>query len=103
MEGPMHAVENGILLIVVVAAGTVAARRLRLEPSILLVLVGVILSMIPGVPEFRLDPQIVLVLILPPLLYAAAFQTSLPAFRANLRDPAAGGGPDAVQHRGGRA
>src|SRR6266508_4562574 len=85
MEGPMHAVENGILLIVVVAAGTVAARRLRLEPSILLVLVGVILSMIPGVPEFRLDPQIVLVLILPPLLYAAAFQTSLPAFRANLR------------------
>src|SRR6266540_3034532 len=61
MEGPMHAVENGILLIVVVAAGTVAARRLRLEP------------------------QIVLVLILPPLLYAAAFQTSLPAFRANLR------------------
>jgi len=81
----MHAVENGILLIVVVAAGTVAARRLRLEPSILLVLVGVILSMIPGVPEFRLDPQIVLVLILPPLLYAAAFQTSLPAFRANLR------------------
>src|SRR6266540_2503219 len=36
MEGPMHAVENGILLIVVVAAGTVAARRLRLEPSILL-------------------------------------------------------------------
>src|SRR6266536_818810 len=61
MEGPMHAVENGILLIVVVAAGTVAARRLRL------------------------DPQIVLVLILPPLLYAAAFQTSLPAFRANLR------------------
>src|SRR6266540_2743370 len=64
MEGPMHAVENGILLIVVVAAGTVAARRLRLEPSILLVLVGVILSMIPGVPEFRLDPQIVLVLIL---------------------------------------
>src|SRR6266545_3476631 len=56
MEGPMHAVENGILLIVVVAAGTVAARRLRLEPSIL-----------------------------PPLLYAAAFQTSLPAFRANLR------------------
>src|SRR6266511_1585130 len=85
MEGPMHAVENGILLIVVVAAGTVAARRLRLEPSILLVLVGVILSMIPCVPEFRLDPQIVLVLILPPLLYAAAFQTSLPAFRANLR------------------
>src|SRR6266545_541559 len=85
MEGPMHAVENGILLIVVVAAGTVAARRLRLEPSILLVLVGVILSMIPGVPEFRLDPQIVLVLILPPLLYAVAFQTSLPAFRANLR------------------
>src|SRR6266536_3476023 len=85
MEGPMHAVENGILLIVVVAAGTVAARRLRLEPSILLVLVGVTLSMILGVPEFRLDPQIVLVLILPPLLYAAAFQTSLPAFRANLR------------------
>src|SRR6266545_1016383 len=61
VEGPMHAVENGVLLIVVVAAGTLAARRLRLEPSI------------------------VLVLILPPLLYAAAFHTSVPAFRANLR------------------
>jgi monovalent cation/hydrogen antiporter len=81
----MHAVENGILLIVVVAAGTVAARRLRLEPSILLVLIGVVLSLIPGVPEFHLDPEIVLVLILPPLLYAAAFQTSVPAFRANLQ------------------
>jgi monovalent cation/hydrogen antiporter len=81
----MHAVENGILLIVVVAAGTVAARRLRIEPSILLVLVGVVLSMVPGVPQFHLDPDIVLVLILPPLLYAAASHTSVPAFRANLR------------------
>src|SRR6266545_693943 len=81
----MHVVENGVLLIVVVAAGTVAARRLRLEPSILLVLVGVALSLIPGVPSFRLDPEVVLVLILPPLLYAAAFRTSVPAFRANLR------------------
>src|SRR6266540_1451130 len=43
MEGPMHAVENGILLIVVVAAGTVAARRLRLEPPILLLAVGLTL------------------------------------------------------------
>ena len=81
----MHALENGILLIVVVAAGTVAARRLRMEPSILLVLVGVALSMVPGVPRFHLDPQVVLVLILPPLLYAAASRTSVPAFRANLR------------------
>src|SRR6266511_4124815 len=49
MEGPMHAVENGILLIVVVAAGTVAARRLRLEPSILLVVVGLVAhAVIPG-------------------------------------------------------
>ena len=72
----MHAVENGILLIVVVAAGTVAARRLRVEPSILLVLVGVVLSMLPGVPQFHLDPELVLVLILPPLLYAAACATS---------------------------
>jgi len=81
----MHALENGILLIVVVAAGTVAARRLRMEPSILLVLVGVALSMVPGVPRFHLDPQVVLVLILPPLLYAAASRSSVPAFRANLR------------------
>src|SRR5919199_4225311 len=83
--GAMHALENGILLIVVVAAGTVAARRLRMEPSILLVLVGVALSMIPGVPRFHLDPQVVLVLILPPLLYGAASRSSVPAFRANLR------------------
>src|SRR6266702_4742413 len=85
VEGPMHAVENGVLLIVVVAAGTLAARRLRLEPSILLVLISVGLSLVAGIPSFHLDPEIVLVLILPPLLYAAAFHTSVPAFRANLR------------------
>ena len=74
-----------VALIVVVAAAAAAARRLPIVSPILLVLVGFALSYVPGVPAYELDPELILVLILPPLLYAAAWQTSLPSFRANLR------------------
>ena len=74
-----------VALIVVVAAAAAAARRLPIVSPILLVLIGFALSYVPGVPEYELDPELILVLILPPLLYAAAWRTSLPSFRANLR------------------
>ena len=69
---------------VVVVVSAVAGRLGVLSP-ILLVVVGVGLSFIPGVPEIRLEPEVVLIGILPPLLYVAAIETSVPAFRFNLR------------------
>jgi CPA1 family monovalent cation:H+ antiporter len=61
------------------------ARKLGALSPILLVIVGIVLSLIPIVPEIHLDPEIVLIGILPPLLYVAAVETSVPAFRYNLR------------------
>lgn len=72
-------------LVVMVAVTAGLARRFAVSEPIALVLVGVALSFVPGFPTFQLDPEVVLVFILPPLLYAAAINTSLPAFRANLR------------------
>jgi CPA1 family monovalent cation:H+ antiporter len=69
---------------VVVVVSAVAGRFGMLSP-ILLVVAGVALSLIPGLPEIRLQPEIVLIGILPPLLYVAAIETSVPAFRFNLR------------------
>src|SRR2546423_5846031 len=69
---------------VVVVVSAVAGRFGMLSP-ILLVVAGVALSFIPGVPEIRLQPEVVLIGILPPLLYVAAIETSVPAFRYNIR------------------
>ncbi len=69
---------------VVVAVSAVARRYAMLAP-IVLVLVGIAGSFLPGLPDIRLDPEIVLLGVLPPLLYVAAIETSVPAFRYNLR------------------
>jgi Na+/H+ antiporter len=61
------------------------ARRLRFPAPILLVLVGLAVAFVPGVPDYTLDPELVLLLILPPLLYSAALESSFVGFRANLR------------------
>src|SRR5690349_4454730 len=61
------------------------ARRVGILSPILLVVVGLALSFVPMFPVVRLQPEIVLIGILPPLLYVAAVETSVPAFRYNLR------------------
>lgn len=73
----------GVVLLVAVMQG--AARRAGLQAPLLLVVAGIVLSEVPGVPEVRLDPTVMLLVVLPLLLYAAAFNTSVPAFRANVR------------------
>jgi monovalent cation/hydrogen antiporter len=62
-----------------------AARRLRLPPSAVLVLGGIALAVLPGVPEIQLDPDLILVVFLPPLLFSSAYFTVWRDFRANLR------------------
>ena len=70
---------------IVVVAVSAAANRFNLSAPLLLILVGLGLSAIPFIPEYTLSPELVLVGILPPLLYSAAYNTSFIDFRANRR------------------
>jgi CPA1 family monovalent cation:H+ antiporter len=81
----VHGLENIVVLIAVVVATSVVARRIGVLSPIMLVLVGIGISFVPGVLEIELDPEMVLLGILPPILYVAALETSVPAFRFNLR------------------
>src|SRR6185295_7329734 len=78
-------IQIAVLLLVVVAAVAVAARRLRQPPAILLVVVGVVLALVPGLPRVELMPELVLLLVLPPLIYSAGVAMSWREFRFNLR------------------
>jgi Na+/H+ antiporter len=72
-------------LIAVVAAVAWIADRLRLPPPILLVMVGIAMAFMPWLPSVELDSDLVMLALLPPLIYFAAFTMSWQAFRANLR------------------
>src|SRR2546421_3423662 len=75
-----------LLALLAAVVGLLAlAPTLRLPYPILLVLGGLGLGFVPGLPRVRLAPDLVLVGVLPPLLYAAAFFTSLRDLRAKLR------------------
>ena len=71
-------------LMVAVVGLSVLAHTIRVPYPILLVLGGLMLGVVPGVPEIALAPELVLVLFLPPLLYAAAFFSSPRDLRADL-------------------
>src|SRR3982751_2761260 len=72
-----------ILLVVVIAFATLA-RRVQQPYPIVLVLAGLVVSLIPGLPKVMLDPDIIFFVVLPPLLYAAAWTTSWRDFSYNL-------------------
>lgn len=71
--------------VLVIAGATALGPRLRLAGPLLLVLLGLGVSLLPFVPAFELDPEVILIGVLPPLLYSAA--VSLPAieFRRDVR------------------
>ena len=76
------------LLIVLLAAVAVVVRLAGHTPipePVLLLLAGLAVAVIPGLPEVELDPELTLALFLPPLLYWAALHTDLRQLRANLR------------------
>jgi monovalent cation/hydrogen antiporter len=73
-----------LLLLVIVAVLVTVARRVRIAYPILLVIGGIVLGLAPGVPEVQLDPQLVFVVFLPPLIFAAAWQTPVRDLRENL-------------------
>ena len=72
-------------LFVSVAGLNAIARWLSVPYPIPLVLGGLVLGLLPGIPEIELEPDLVLVIFLPPLLYAAAFFSDLRALRSDLR------------------
>lgn len=74
-----------ILLLTVITALSELTDRIKIPYPILLVLVGIAIGLIPGLPTVSLDPDLVFLIFLPPVLYSAAWQTSWPDFKHNLR------------------
>ncbi len=74
-----------LFMLLVLAAAAVVAQRLKLAPSIVLVIAGIGMALIPGLPRIRLAPEFVLLVILPPLIYSAGVSMSWREFRFNLR------------------
>ena len=72
-------------LLVVVAALATAARRLGVPPPILMLLGGIALGFVPGLPAIELAPDIVFLVFLPPLLYVAAVFAPLRDYKTNAR------------------
>ena len=74
-----------LLLLAVLVVIAVVAQRLKLAPSILLVIAGIALALVPGLPPIELAPELVLLVLLPPLIYSAGVSMSWREFRFNLR------------------
>ncbi|MDR7086166.1 CPA1 family monovalent cation:H+ antiporter [Aeromicrobium panaciterrae] len=74
-----------VTLLAIAVAVSAAAGRLGMSAPLVLIVVGIVGSYLPFVPDFELTPELVLIGLLPPLLYAASIQTSLVDFRANRR------------------
>jgi Na+/H+ antiporter len=81
----LYQIEIILGLLVVVAVLATLAARLAVPYPILLVLGGSALGFVPGLPPVELDPELVFLLFLPPLLYVSALFTSWRDFRANAR------------------
>src|ERR1700685_4276877 len=73
-----------LLLLVFVAVFAGLARRLKIAYTILLVIAGLVLSFLPGMPRIGLDPNLVFLVFLPPLLYSAAWTLSWRGFQRNF-------------------
>jgi Na+/H+ antiporter len=78
-------IQTILLLLAVMVVVAVVARRVNTAPSILLVIAGIALALVPGLPRIELAPELVLLGILPPLIYSAGVAMSWREFRFNLR------------------
>ena len=85
MMVPMEIALALVVLVASVIAVAALAERIGVPAPLALIVVGVVVSYVPQIPEVTLEPEIVLLGLLPPLLYSAALQTSLVDFNANRR------------------
>jgi CPA1 family monovalent cation:H+ antiporter len=80
----MQSAQLVLALLIAVAALVTIARRLGIAYPIFLVIGGLLLGLVPGLPRVEIDPDLIFLLVLPPLLYVAAFFTPLRSLGANL-------------------
>jgi CPA1 family monovalent cation:H+ antiporter len=84
-EATLGAIEAVLILLIAATVLALLARRVGIPYPILLVLGGLGLGFLPGLPTIELEPDLVFLLFLPPILFGAGYFTSLRAFRRNLR------------------
>lgn len=80
----MQIFEMLLLLIAAAMALTVLARRIEIPSAVMLVIGGMVLAFLPGLPHVDLEPELALALFLPPLLQASALRTDWGLFRSNI-------------------
>jgi monovalent cation/hydrogen antiporter len=80
----VHGAELILGLLIAVAALVTIARRVGITYPILLVIGGLVLGLVPGVPPIHVDPDLIFLIVLPPLLYIAGYFTPVRSLRANL-------------------
>lgn len=80
----MQSAQLVLALLIAVATLVTIARRLGIAYPIFLVIGGLALGLVPGTPHVEVDPDLIFLFVLPPLLYTAAFFTPLRSLRANL-------------------
>src|ERR1700733_1371544 len=78
-------IETVLMFLAVLVVVAVVARRLNTAPSILLVVAGIVLALIPGLPRLELAPELVLLGILPPLIYSPGLAMRWREFPFKLR------------------
>src|SRR3981189_451560 len=83
-SGGIHAIETVFLILLLfVVIFAALARKLQTPSHVVLVLAGLLLSFIPGIPKISLNPDVIFLVVLPPLLYSAAWLTSWRDFKFN--------------------
>jgi monovalent cation/hydrogen antiporter len=80
----VHTAELVLGLLIAVAALVTIARGLGIAYPILLVIGGLLVGLVPGVPPVHVDPELIFLLVLPPLLYIAAYFTPVGDLRTNV-------------------
>jgi Na+/H+ antiporter len=80
----VRSAELVLALLIAVAALVTIARRLGIAYPVFLVIGGLVLGLVPGTPHVEVDPELIFLIVLPPLLYIAAFFTPLRSLRTNL-------------------
>jgi len=84
-DGRVHIVVGLVSLVATVLVVSALCKRADLPAPLILIVVGIVGSYLPFVPTVHLEPEMVLLGMLPPLLYSAALNTSLVDFNANRR------------------
>src|SRR5262249_44636522 len=85
ISGDAHTTQIAVLaLLLFVVAFALVARRIETPYPIVMVIGGLLLGFVPGIPQINLNPDLVFLFILPPLLYSGAWLTSWRDFRYNI-------------------